>query len=124
LLVKAVIGKRSQASGTSPIGISVVTDRVQTPPIQTRGPGRCASQTGGRRRTMTRDGKSFLFVRNEIPIRQAIWEMPSGQIDDHNADDDQIKDTALREVREETGYEVGSKGELISLGFFFTGVYR
>ena len=40
--------------------------------------------------------------------------------------EDKIKDTALREVREETGYELAPNGELISLGYFylFTGVYR
>ena len=46
--------------------------------------------------------------------------MPSGQIDEHNSDEDKIKDTALREVREETGYELAPNGELISLGYFFS----
>src|SRR5260370_42704424 len=46
--------------------------------------------------------------------------MPSGQIDDHNSDEDKIKDTALREVLEETGYELAPNGELISLGYFFS----
>jgi len=69
---------------------------------------------------MTRDGRIILIRQERIPIRQAIWEMPSGQIDDHNADEDKIKDTALREVREETGYELAPSGELISLGYFFS----
>jgi ADP-ribose pyrophosphatase len=69
---------------------------------------------------MTRDGKIILIRQERIPIRQAIWEMPSGQIDDHNADEDKIKDTALREVREETGYELAPDGQLISLGYFFS----
>ena len=69
---------------------------------------------------MTRDGKIILIRQERIPIRQAIWEMPSGQIDDHNADEDKIKDTALREVREETGYELAPSGELILLGYFFS----
>ena len=30
---------------------------------------------------MTRDGKIVLIHQERIPIRQAIWEMPSGQID-------------------------------------------
>src|SRR5881396_4237738 len=64
---------------------------------------------------MTRDGKIILIHQERIPIGQAIWEMPSGQIDDRNADDDQIKDTALREVREESDYELAPNGELISL---------
>ena len=69
---------------------------------------------------MTRDGKIILIRQERIPIRQAIWEMPSGQIDDHDGDEDKIKDTALREVREETGYELAPNGELISLGYFFS----
>ena len=69
---------------------------------------------------MTRDGKIILIRQERIPIEQAIWEMPSGQIDDQDADQDKIKNTALREVREETGYELGQNGELISLGYFFS----
>jgi len=69
---------------------------------------------------MTRDGKIILIRQERIPIRQAIWEMPSGQIDDHDGGEDKIKDTALREVREETGYELAPNGELISLGYFFS----
>ena len=33
---------------------------------------------------MTRDGKIILIRQERIPIEQAIWEMPSGQIDDHD----------------------------------------
>jgi ADP-ribose pyrophosphatase len=69
---------------------------------------------------MTPDGKIILIRQERIPIRQAIWEMPSGQIDDHKADEDKIKDTALRELREETGYELCPNGELISLGYYFS----
>jgi len=69
---------------------------------------------------MTRDGKILLIRQERIPIRQAIWEMPSGQIDDHNADPENIKDVALRELREETGYELAKAGELIPLGHYFT----
>ena len=36
------------------------------------------------------------------------------------AGEDTIKNTALREVREETGYELAANGELISLGYFFS----
>ena len=69
---------------------------------------------------MTRDGKIVLIRQERIPIGQAIWEMPSGQIDDHNADEEKIKDVALRELREETGYELASDGELIPLGHYFS----
>lgn len=101
--------------------LEVVTDRVQTPArpdprawtIVHRKPAVVVAP-------MTRDGKIILIRQERIPIRQAIWEMPSGQIDDHNADEDKIKDTALREVREETGYELAPDGQLISLGYFFS----
>lgn len=69
---------------------------------------------------MTPDGKIILIRQERIPIGQAIWEMPSGQIDDPNADKDKIKDTALRELREETGYELCPDGELTSLGYYFS----
>jgi 8-oxo-dGTP pyrophosphatase MutT (NUDIX family) len=69
---------------------------------------------------MTRDGKIILIRQERIPIRQAIWEMPSGQIDDRGADQKKIRDTALREIREETGYELAPDGELIPLGYYFS----
>jgi len=101
--------------------LEVVTERVQMPArpdprpwtIVHRKPAVVVAP-------MTRGGKIILIHQERIPIRQAIWEMPSGQIDDHNADEDKIKDTALREVREETGYELAPNGELISLGFYFS----
>lgn len=67
---------------------------------------------------MTADG-SFLLVRQErVPIRAAIWEFPAGQIDDHE-EADAIRGTGLRELREESGYELLPGGEVISLGHFF-----
>ena len=69
---------------------------------------------------MTRDGKVVLIRQERIPIRQAIWEMPSGQIDNHNADQEQIKQVALRELREEAGYKLTENGELVPLGYFFS----
>jgi ADP-ribose pyrophosphatase len=69
---------------------------------------------------MMRDGKILLIRQERIPIREAIWEMPSGQIDDHNANGEKIKDVALRELREETGYALASDGQLIPLGHYFS----
>ncbi len=69
---------------------------------------------------MTRDGKVVLIRQERIPIRQAIWEMPSGQIDNYNADQEQIKQVALRELREEAGYKLTENGELVPLGHFFS----
>ncbi len=69
---------------------------------------------------MTRGGKIVLIRQERIPIREAIWEMPSGQIDNHNADQDEMKKVALRELREEAGYELAKSGELIPLGHYFS----
>jgi ADP-ribose pyrophosphatase len=61
----------------------------------------------------------FLLVRQErVPIRATIWEFPAGQIDDH-AEDDAIRATGLRELREESGHELAPGGELIPLGHYF-----
>jgi 8-oxo-dGTP pyrophosphatase MutT (NUDIX family) len=101
--------------------LEVVTDRVQTPArpelrawtIVHRKPAVVVAP-------MTRGGKIILIRQERIPIGQAIWEMPSGQIDDHDADPGNIKSVAMRELREETGYELAPNGELISLGYFFS----
>lgn len=69
---------------------------------------------------MTRDGKIVLIRQERIPIRAAIWEMPAGQIDNREADEDEIKKVALRELREETGYELAPDGELVGLGHYFS----
>ena len=69
---------------------------------------------------MTREGKILLIRQERIPIREAIWEMPSGQIDNHNADQGEIKKVALRELREEAGYELVQDGELIPIGHYFS----
>ena len=68
----------------------------------------------------TAEGK-FLLVRQErVPIRATIWEFPAGQIDEA-ADQDAalIRATGLRELREESGYELAEGGELRALGHFF-----
>ena len=101
--------------------LEVVTDQVQTP---TRPKPR--SWTIVHRKAavivapMTADGKIVLIRQERIPIRSAIWEMPAGQIDNHEADEDEIKKVALRELREETGYELAPDGELIALGHYFS----
>jgi ADP-ribose diphosphatase len=63
----------------------------------------------------------FLLVRQErVPIRATIWEFPAGQIDESAETDEAIiRATGLRELREETGYELASNGEVVSLGYFF-----
>lgn len=70
---------------------------------------------------MTPDGKIILIRQERLPIRAAIWEMPAGQIDEANEQNPRaIEAVALRELREETGFELAEGGELISLGDYFT----
>jgi ADP-ribose pyrophosphatase len=67
---------------------------------------------------MTRDGKIILIRQERIPIRAAIWEMPSGQID--GPAQETVEQVALRELREEAGYDLAKDGKLIALGHYFT----
>jgi ADP-ribose pyrophosphatase len=75
---------------------------------------------------MRRDGKIVLIRQERIPIRSAIWEMPSGQIDavaggvDPGRPAETVEQVALRELREEAGYELTKDGQLIALGDYFT----
>ena len=102
--------------------LQVVTDRVQTPAR----PDPRAWTIVHRKAAvvvapMTGDGKILLIRQERIPIREAIWEMPSGQIDHSDKDaSETIEQVALRELREETGYELAKNGELIPLGHYFT----
>jgi 8-oxo-dGTP pyrophosphatase MutT (NUDIX family) len=67
---------------------------------------------------MTRDGKIVLIHQERIPIRTAIWEMPSGQVD--GPAQETVEQVAVRELREEAGYELARDGELIACGHYFT----
>ena len=76
---------------------------------------------------MTRDGRIVLIRQERIPIREAIWEMPSGQIDntvagraDPGRPSETMEQVALRELREEAGYELAKDGELVPLGYYFS----
>jgi ADP-ribose pyrophosphatase len=69
---------------------------------------------------MMSDGKFLLIKEERVPIRAAIWSMPAGQIDNPEADEKEIEAVALRELHEETGYDLDPDGEIIPLGFFFT----
>jgi ADP-ribose pyrophosphatase len=102
--------------------LEVVTNLVQTP---ARSDPR--SWTIAHRKAaviiapMTRDGKIVLIRQERIPIREAIWEMPSGQIDYVAGEGaETIEQVALRELREEAGYELAKDGDLIALGHYFS----
>jgi 8-oxo-dGTP pyrophosphatase MutT (NUDIX family) len=109
--------------------LEVVTDQVQTP---TRSKPRWWTVVHRKAAVIiapiTRDGKIVLICQERIPIRTTIWEMPAGQIDNsvagvgdpgHRAAK-KIEQVALRELREEAGYELAKDGELIRLGYYFT----
>jgi ADP-ribose pyrophosphatase len=107
--------------------LQVVTDRVQTPArAEPREWTTVHRKPAVIIAPMTPDGKIILIRQERIPIHDVIWEMPSGQIDAVAALDDPgrppetIEQVALRELREEAGYELGKDGELIPLGYYFT----
>jgi len=109
--------------------VEVVTDQVRTPSHS-----RPRAWTVVHRKAaviiapMTHDGKIVLIRQERIPIRAAIWEMPSGQIDNGltgrvdpaDRTSKGIEEVALRELREEAGYELTQDGELIALGYYFS----
>lgn len=67
---------------------------------------------------ITPDGRFILIHQERLPLRQALWEFPAGQIDDEHSRQT-IIDTALRELDEEAGCELVPGGELVPLGWFF-----
>jgi len=101
--------------------VEVVTDKVRSP--ARREP---RSWTVARRKravviaAMTGEGKIVLIRQERIPIRAAIWEVPAGQIDEEASDRDEVAAVALRELREETGFELAEGGNLTPLGDYFT----
>jgi ADP-ribose pyrophosphatase len=110
----------SETQFTNP-HLEVVTEEVRTPSSSEP-----RSYTTVRRKAavviapVTSDGRFLLIKEERIPIRAAIWSMPAGQIDNPDADEKEIEAVALRELHEETGYDLAPGGETIPLGFFFT----
>jgi ADP-ribose pyrophosphatase len=100
--------------------LAVAIERVRTPTRE-------RSWTTVRRKmavviaAITAESKIVLINQERIPIRATIWEMPAGQID-RPADEPgkEAREVALRELREETGYELAPGGELIALGDLFS----
>ena len=101
--------------------LEVVTEKVQLPSAPEP-----RTWTTVRRKAavviapVTDDGKFLLIKEARIPIRAAIWSMPAGQIDKPDASEKEIEAVALRELHEETGYDLVPGGEVMPLGFFFT----
>jgi len=102
--------------------LEVVTDHVRTP---TRATPRAWTVVHRKAAViiapMTRAGKIILIRQERIPIRSAIWELPSGQIDKALEPDlKECEAVALSELREEAGYELAKDGRLIGLGHYFS----
>ena len=102
--------------------LEVVTDCVKTPSRSTARPWATVHRKPAVViAPMTREGKIILIRQERIPIRAAIWEIPAGQIEDTSEPSEkEIEATALRELREETGYELAADGALIPLGYYFS----
>lgn len=101
--------------------LEVVTEKVQSP---ARPEPRSWTVVRRKRAAViapiTAEGKLILIRQERIPIRAAIWEVPAGQIDTAGAAEDDIAAVALRELREETGFELGEGASLVPLGDYFT----
>ena len=70
---------------------------------------------------LTPAGELVLVRQERIPARLHQWEFPAGQVDEEDATDEGVlRAAALRELREETGYELAAGVELISLGVSFS----
>jgi ADP-ribose pyrophosphatase len=70
---------------------------------------------------VTTEGKFVLIHQARIPVRKMLWEFPAGQIDDSfQPGVEMIRETALRELTEETGYSLNTGGELTYLGHYYS----
>jgi ADP-ribose pyrophosphatase len=70
---------------------------------------------------LTKEGNFVLIHQARIPVRKILWEFPAGQIDDSlEPEMELIRETALRELTEETGYSMVAGGELTYLGHYYS----
>jgi ADP-ribose pyrophosphatase len=102
--------------------LAVVTALVQTPTNSEPRPWTIVHRKAAVVIAPQTSDEKFLLIKEErVPIQAAIWSMPAGQIDDKTEPNEkEIEAVALRELNEETGYELAPDGEIIPLGFFFT----
>jgi ADP-ribose pyrophosphatase len=69
---------------------------------------------------ITPEGRFVLIHQARIPVRRWLWEFPAGQVDESRTPDpEQLRQTALRELAEEAGYELTPDGNLTYLGHYF-----
>jgi ADP-ribose pyrophosphatase len=70
---------------------------------------------------VTAEGKYVLVHQARIPVRKVLWEFPAGQVDGSLDPDLALLElTAVRELEEETGYELTADGELTFLGHYYS----
>jgi ADP-ribose diphosphatase len=70
---------------------------------------------------VTEQGNFVLIHQARIPVRKTLWEFPAGQIDGSlQPDMEMIRETALRELTEETGYSLAAGGDLTYLGHYYS----
>ena len=70
---------------------------------------------------LTSEGNFVLIHQARIPVRKILWEFPAGQIDgSFEPGMDMIRETAVRELTEETGYSLCANGELTYLGHYYS----
>ena len=102
--------------------LSVATETVKTPTHTAARPWTIVHRKAAVVIAPLTEVGNFLLIRQErVPIQATIWEMPAGQIDDNTEpNESEIVSVALRELHEETGYELAPAGEMIPLGHFFS----
>ena len=70
---------------------------------------------------VTSQGNYVLIHQARIPVRKFLWELPAGQVDGSlEPEMTLIRETALREMTEETGYSLLPEGELTYLGHYYS----